>query len=242
MLFSKHSEIPGRHELWGGGRGQTQFSPVQVGQPSRAGFVASMNSSLSAQSGEHVTGPSGAWWGPLMRAELREGSQELSSLEASFLSTPTLCTANRSHVPFLPFSMWLSLSASYPALPPSSSWLPTSGWTHRGMCVCACVCLCVCVCWREENSLCLVPLSSAIRVPSPIQAFLCSALWGDKAIPAPAETPAEFSALSQMASLSHIPFWNFFSLKAPNEKFPHGECCLCLPLSLVSGHQVTFSD
>lgn len=33
MLFSKHSEIPGRYELWDGGRGQTQFSPVQVGQP-----------------------------------------------------------------------------------------------------------------------------------------------------------------------------------------------------------------
>ena len=146
MLFSKHSEIPGRHELWGQGRGQTQFSPMLVGQPSRAGFVALMNSSLSAQSGEHITGPPGAWWGPLMRVVLREGSQEFSSLEASFLSTPTLCKANRSHVPFLPFSMWLSLSASYPALPPSSSWLPTSGWTHSRMCVCACVCVCVCVC------------------------------------------------------------------------------------------------
>ena len=131
---------------------------------------------------------------------------------------------------FLPFS----LSASYPALLPSSSWLPMSGWTHNGMYVC--------VCWREENSLCLMPLSLALRVPSPTQAFPYSALWRDKAVPAPAESPAEFSALGQIASLSHIPFWNFFCLKVSNEKFPHGERCLCLPLSLVSGHQFTFSD
>ena len=122
-----------------------------------------------------------------------EGSQELSSLEASFLSMPTLCTANHSQVPLpsffcVAFSFCLlpslaSFALSFLLLAPHE-WLNPAGCVCVCVCVCAgesrtpnlCVCVCVCVCAGESRTPNLAPLSSALRVPSPTQAFLYSAL------------------------------------------------------------------
>lgn len=219
----------------GTGRGQTQFSPVQVGQPLQGWICGIDEPSLSAQTGGAHHRPSGSLVGPT--DEGRTGGEQPGT---QFTRRPAFSPRQRSaqqalQVPFLPFSMvvfsFCLLPCFLPLKLPSSSWLPMSGWTHNGMYVLA-----------RGELLCLVPLSSALRGslthPS-ISLLLRSDV--DKAVPVPAESPAEFSALGQTASLSHIPFWNFLS-KSLKWKVPSWGA---LPVSssfLVSGHQFTFSD
>ena len=75
-----------------------------------------------------------------------EGSQELSSLEASFLSMPTLCTANHSQVPLPSF---FCVAFSFCLLPSLASFalsfllLAPHKWLNPVGCVCVCVCVCV---------------------------------------------------------------------------------------------------
>lgn len=98
MLFSKHSEIPGRYELWDRVIGDS-LAQCRWVSPSRAGFVASWNSSLSAQTGEHITGLSGAWWGSTDEGRTGEEQPGNSSLEASFLHANALHSKPPSPLP-----------------------------------------------------------------------------------------------------------------------------------------------
>ena len=154
----------------GAGGEDGQFRPVQVGQPLQ-GWTCGIDefSSQCPNWGAHRR--------PSRRAELMEGSQELSSLEASFLSMPTLCTANHSQVPLPSF---FCVAFSFCLLPSLASFalsfllLAPHEWLNPAGCVC--VCVCVCVCAGESRTPNFAPLSSALRVPSPTQAFLYSAL------------------------------------------------------------------
>ena len=74
-----------------------------------------------------------------------EGSQELSSLEASFLSMPTLCTANHSQVPLPSF---FCVAFSFCLLPCLASFLLVAPheWLNPQGAVCVCLCVPECVC------------------------------------------------------------------------------------------------
>lgn len=156
-----------------------------------------------------------------MKAELGESSHRNSQFtEASFHANASAQQAP-SKSPFLPFSMWFLLP-----LPCLASFLLMTPheWLNPQRDVC------VCVLARGELPL----FGTSVRhfvFPHPPKHFLTLRSDGIRSAPAPAESPAEFSALGQTASLSHIPFCrNFFCLKTQMKSSPMGSC-LCLLLS-----------